>query len=287
MSDEWYYIDAQGNQQGPVNVPSLKQLFQGKKINGDSFCWSSSIPDWAAIKDVPGLMDKLQEAPAPAPAPVMAKPAIVLPFGPGQSPFANLQRPAPTASATPVKAATPVVASPSPTPAASSASATAAAISAMAARPQAPGKLEPLGAPEPVSTGAAAQPLTIVRKDGPAHGWKALKSADGQEYYYNTVCFDHVSVSLCQCGDCSHFLTVNYITLFLSSKLARHSGTSLMCSRHRTITSALVSGFGPPTTCTVMCPHAKLVTMAARCCLRPKMDNRCPLRGSRPLLSSL
>lgn len=48
--------------------------------------------------------------------------------------------------------------------------------------------LEKLGAPDPVSTGRAfgAGPLQVVRKAEPEHGWRALKTADGHEYYHNS-----------------------------------------------------------------------------------------------------
>jgi len=44
-----------------------------------------------------------------------------------------------------------------------------------------------MGAPVPVSTGTDNRALNIVKRQEPSHGWKELKSSDGQPYYYNVL----------------------------------------------------------------------------------------------------
>ena len=190
MSEEWYYIDAQGGQQGPVTVAVFAQHFQSGKCNEQSACWSASLPDWAIISSVEGLLAKLKPAPAPTPArgPV-ALPGIGARPGPGPGPA--VARPGPAAAAAPAPAPAPAAA-----PAAASndwqtlrdntgreyyynartgqtswdkpadmktASSAASAISSMAA--QRPQKLamEKLGAPEPVSSGVVNTAALNVR----------------------------------------------------------------------------------------------------------------------------
>ena len=241
MSDEWYYMDAQGGQQGPVTQAQFAQLFQSNSVNTGSYCWNANMANWDMISNVAGLVDSLRPAPAPvpvaapAPAPMAAPAATAAPAaaaapralpgmgGPmgGNSDFAAKlaamaanrgaaggmaggvgggaprAAPAPASAPAPAPAAAPYSAPYSP-PAPASAPAPAAAPAssmglgaAISAASQQQGArqhmgVEKLGAPEPVSSGQNfSQPLQIQRRAEPDHGWKALKSADGQEYYYN------------------------------------------------------------------------------------------------------
>ncbi len=46
--DQWYYVDASGEQQGPVDDAQLQQLVQSGKVAGSSLVWKTGMPDWVS-----------------------------------------------------------------------------------------------------------------------------------------------------------------------------------------------------------------------------------------------
>jgi len=72
---QWYYVDSANGTVGPVSESVLSDAFKGGKINDASYVWNgTTVNEWKAIRDVPGLSAKLKPKPKPKPTPVAAKP---------------------------------------------------------------------------------------------------------------------------------------------------------------------------------------------------------------------
>lgn len=158
MSEEWYYIDTQGAQQGPVSTAVFSQHFQSGKCSEQSACWNASLPDWAVISAVPGLAQKLKPAaaaPAVAPRPSAAAPAATA--GQWQTLRDN------TGREYYFNSATNETSWDKPAALNNNASSVASAISSMAAQRPQKLQMEKLGAPEPVSSGQASSAAINVR----------------------------------------------------------------------------------------------------------------------------
>ena len=69
-SVEWYYADAEEEQQGPCSVADLQNLF-GKGVTIDSLMWMEDMENWTPLKDIPELFStvvpKRKEKPPPPP----------------------------------------------------------------------------------------------------------------------------------------------------------------------------------------------------------------------------
>merc|ERR1719471_57584 len=56
----WYYINLDGDQEGPFQFQELAERFQSKQIDADTFVWhGKKVKEWSKIGDVPGLQQKL------------------------------------------------------------------------------------------------------------------------------------------------------------------------------------------------------------------------------------
>lgn len=49
--EEWYFLDDEGVQSGPVTLSSLRQLFEDKKISSISYVWSEGMEEWKTIEE--------------------------------------------------------------------------------------------------------------------------------------------------------------------------------------------------------------------------------------------
>lgn len=59
LEKEWYYMDENHQQQGPIAFVALKQAWQHKTLFPDTFVWCEGMLDWRQIKDVPNFGDAL------------------------------------------------------------------------------------------------------------------------------------------------------------------------------------------------------------------------------------
>lgn len=59
LQKEWYYMDENHQQQGPIAFGALKQAWEHKQLIPDTFVWCEGMPDWRQIKDVPNFSDAL------------------------------------------------------------------------------------------------------------------------------------------------------------------------------------------------------------------------------------
>lgn len=58
---EWYYYDAQKQRIGPVSYNDLKANWKDAIIHPDTFVWAEGMGDWRPLKDVPDLLEHLQD----------------------------------------------------------------------------------------------------------------------------------------------------------------------------------------------------------------------------------
>lgn len=52
---EWFYLDAQHQQSGPVAFTVLESMWKEGKITQLTYVWSEGMTDWHVIKDLPLL----------------------------------------------------------------------------------------------------------------------------------------------------------------------------------------------------------------------------------------
>jgi hypothetical protein len=55
----WHYFDAAKQQQGPVTLEELKEKWDNKELNENSYIWSVGMENWKTIKDLPEVMYSL------------------------------------------------------------------------------------------------------------------------------------------------------------------------------------------------------------------------------------
>ncbi len=62
QSAEWFFAeDADASEEfGPVAFADLRKAFQMGEVGKASLVWNESMPDWATIESVPGLLDELE-----------------------------------------------------------------------------------------------------------------------------------------------------------------------------------------------------------------------------------
>lgn len=95
MSDEWYYVDKNGGQQGPVGKPAFSAAYAAGTLDGECLCWNATMSGWLAIKDVAEVKALVQPVARAAPAPAARGPAPT-PAARGPAPTPAGRGPAPT-----------------------------------------------------------------------------------------------------------------------------------------------------------------------------------------------
>ena len=67
---KWMYLDAAGAQLGPVDEISMQSALRKGSISPGTMVWTEGMAQWAALAQVPTLMERLQREPAAATSPV-------------------------------------------------------------------------------------------------------------------------------------------------------------------------------------------------------------------------
>lgn len=49
---EWYYVDENYQQQGPISLPALKALHASNAINNETLVWKEGMSNWESLKKV-------------------------------------------------------------------------------------------------------------------------------------------------------------------------------------------------------------------------------------------
>lgn len=60
-SQIWYYLDAQHQEKGPIELPDLVQIWKEEQIGKNSYVWSAGMPEWKKLSEIPELLEKIQD----------------------------------------------------------------------------------------------------------------------------------------------------------------------------------------------------------------------------------
>ncbi len=61
LPSEWFYLDGGRNQQGPVSVDDLKNLWGSQKLEGSTYVWTETMENWQKIIEIPPLAKTLEK----------------------------------------------------------------------------------------------------------------------------------------------------------------------------------------------------------------------------------
>lgn len=56
---DWYYLDSNVQQQGPVSFKELRQMFKNKQVTGETYVFGGDMSDWKQIKTITELFNIL------------------------------------------------------------------------------------------------------------------------------------------------------------------------------------------------------------------------------------
>jgi hypothetical protein len=57
---EWYYIDQEHQQHGPVYIDALKKAWNENKLDPHSYVWRDGIDTWKKLEEIPDLYAKVK-----------------------------------------------------------------------------------------------------------------------------------------------------------------------------------------------------------------------------------
>lgn len=58
---KWYYLNSQHEQQGPIFLSELKNLYIDNAISKATYVWQNGMMEWKRIQELPDLIRKLEE----------------------------------------------------------------------------------------------------------------------------------------------------------------------------------------------------------------------------------
>ena len=56
---DWFYLDTNRQQQGPVPLADLLQALKQGELNAESYLWSEGMDDWKRAKEIEGMSEAL------------------------------------------------------------------------------------------------------------------------------------------------------------------------------------------------------------------------------------
>lgn len=59
IDKEWFYLDKNRQQQGPVYFSALKPLWLEEKITPATYVWTEGMVQWKRIRELPGFVETL------------------------------------------------------------------------------------------------------------------------------------------------------------------------------------------------------------------------------------
>ena len=59
IDKEWYYLDTNRQQQGPVQFDRLKATWRDGKLTSETFVWSEGMDNWKKVDELPGFLETL------------------------------------------------------------------------------------------------------------------------------------------------------------------------------------------------------------------------------------
>lgn len=60
LATDWFYMDSNYEQKGPLLLSALKRIWQNNDLTPDTLVWSESMPEWKPIAEIPHLESELK-----------------------------------------------------------------------------------------------------------------------------------------------------------------------------------------------------------------------------------
>lgn len=65
MADKWYYVDNNGDRQGPIELSEMQSLLAGGDLSDEGYVWKKGMSDWTKAKEIEELIvEDSDEAPS-------------------------------------------------------------------------------------------------------------------------------------------------------------------------------------------------------------------------------
>lgn len=58
---DWFYLDRQNFQKGPVSFEDLAVAWDDGVLKADSYVWCESMKEWQKVQDLPDLLENLKK----------------------------------------------------------------------------------------------------------------------------------------------------------------------------------------------------------------------------------
>ncbi len=59
VQKNWYYLDSEHNQYGPISFTQMKGLFHEKRLLPANFVWQEEMTNWKKLEDLPEVLSHL------------------------------------------------------------------------------------------------------------------------------------------------------------------------------------------------------------------------------------
>lgn len=57
---EWFYLDKERQQQGPLSFYVINELWESGALNPQTYVWTEGMPEWKRVHEIPDLHDILE-----------------------------------------------------------------------------------------------------------------------------------------------------------------------------------------------------------------------------------
>jgi GYF domain 2 len=57
---EWFYLDNERKQQGPLSFYVINELWEGGSLTPQTYVWTEGMPEWKRVQEIPDLRDILE-----------------------------------------------------------------------------------------------------------------------------------------------------------------------------------------------------------------------------------
>ncbi|MFT3808148.1 pilin [Arenimonas sp.] len=77
-ASSWFYVDRNGQRQGPVTAHAIREAYRQRSIDGETLIWREGMSDWLALRqfEIEFDLDDLDVVAEPPPVPTAAPTAI-------------------------------------------------------------------------------------------------------------------------------------------------------------------------------------------------------------------
>lgn len=57
---EWFYLDKERQQHGPLSFYVINELWEGGTVNSQTYVWTEGMPEWKRVQEISDLYDILE-----------------------------------------------------------------------------------------------------------------------------------------------------------------------------------------------------------------------------------